>query len=911
MRLEEFEALTPVSPVVDELGASRHGSRHSSSSGVDRGTLDDLLGISESSGRISDGEQQTNVVPRKTFSTRAFIESAFLSMEDVEPEVYEPEARKNPESLVHPKPATKPSVPSQNIPRRLKGIVITEPDDDSIVANPPGNEINGRVPSVQSTNIQRVQQFNIANNPPQAPPAPVPPVIERPTPPNIVYETDNIQDEETGQDEWNGAPRKNSFRSPNRTSSEGRLFRRMESLPPLDERRSLETIQDDEPSEQESRPTNQELALIKGSSLRVVSRTNVPSVVRVSGDDKSHTRLLRKSSNVSTASNRSITSVEFDRRTSTISAITMDGIGDLEPGEAEPGIALTNIPSRTKISSSINRSESGKHRFSNDTVQPGAVHAGGLDRRDHISLGEASSASVVKAREQKLVAELQQMDGFGQEHSNVYPKEIDHRAMLASSMRTSGTHTDIEEIAGEKELKCGRSMCLLCTFLFILVVGVISVPVFSLSKGGGSIKPTQQSYESVLDQVTDRDAFSDPSSPQSQALNWIMHTDPLELIPSSPNLLQRYALMVLYFTTAGVRWKFAEEEWVESSLKECDWEFVTCTGDEVTHVEIEDAFVEGVIPDEMVALTGLKSLSMRKNRLTGTLPRVVFELTSLEKLDLSDNTFISTIPNDIGNLINLKFLDVSLNGITGTLPSSLGKLVDLTNLSAELNRLQGSFLDFLVQLSNLEVINLARNDLTGSFPSGIGALSQLSDLDISTNDLRGTIPTQFGQLSSLRRLVVYANRLNGTLPTHLGNLNNLETLDLHLNRLTGNLTDLFDNLSLLSRIRLDQNLFTGTIPQSLGDCEKLTTLNIHDNRLEGTVPTLFGNLKGLKFIDLSDNKLEGTIPTELGSLPFLYSFGAYSNNFVPPEPKEVCALNLSHYQTDCDDIDCSCCTRCF
>ena len=48
--------------------------------------------------------------------------------------------------------------------------------------------------------------------------------------------------------------------------------------------------------------------------------------------------------------------------------------------------------------------------------------------------------------------------------------------------------------------------------------------------------------------------FVDPSSPQSQSIQWLIEEDALYLCPEDPTLVQRYVMAVFYFSTEGPSW---------------------------------------------------------------------------------------------------------------------------------------------------------------------------------------------------------------------------------------------------------------------------------------------------------------------------------------------------------------------
>jgi hypothetical protein len=109
------------------------------------------------------------------------------------------------------------------------------------------------------------------------------------------------------------------------------------------------------------------------------------------------------------------------------------------------------------------------------------------------------------------------------------------------------------------------------------------------------------------------------------------------------------------------------------------------------------------------------------NELSGPIPQELGSCSGLLSLLISSNNLSGELPVTMGNPGNLQLvLDVSKNRLTDGLPSQLGNLV------------------------KLETLNLSHNDFNGSIPSSFASMVSLSALDVSYNNLEGPLPT--GQL---------------------------------------------------------------------------------------------------------------------------------------------------------------------
>jgi Leucine-rich repeat (LRR) protein len=94
---------------------------------------------------------------------------------------------------------------------------------------------------------------------------------------------------------------------------------------------------------------------------------------------------------------------------------------------------------------------------------------------------------------------------------------------------------------------------------------------------------------------------------------------------TSPRLQQRYALLVLYFSNGGEKWRINPE------AHECDWKFCVCKNSSViTKLFMGSQLgMTGLLPGEIGLLTDLKHLDLQQNRLEGKLPESLFNLSKL------------------------------------------------------------------------------------------------------------------------------------------------------------------------------------------------------------------------------------------------------------------------------------------
>lgn len=144
---------------------------------------------------------------------------------------------------------------------------------------------------------------------------------------------------------------------------------------------------------------------------------------------------------------------------------------------------------------------------------------------------------------------------------------------------------------------------------------------------------------------------------------------------------------------------------------------------------------------------------------------------------------------------------------------------------------------------------------------------------------------------------------------------------------------------MLEFVRLDANNFHGTLPVSIGLMPRLEWLQLDHNDLTGTIPTEWGESSRLHTLNLANTQISGSIPAGLGALPLVHFWVRYTRltGEVPESfgslnslrelhqdntelggtmPTEVCSLldngDMEVLTADCnDEIECSCCTKCF
>uniref|UniRef100_A0A7S1GJ93 Disease resistance R13L4/SHOC-2-like LRR domain-containing protein n=1 Tax=Cyclophora tenuis TaxID=216820 RepID=A0A7S1GJ93_CYCTE len=239
--------------------------------------------------------------------------------------------------------------------------------------------------------------------------------------------------------------------------------------------------------------------------------------------------------------------------------------------------------------------------------------------------------------------------------------------------------------------------------------------------------------------------MSNPTSLQGKAFKWILSQD--LICPDYPMLVQRFALVVLYYSTNGDSWRqcsnnpsamdrCGEEKpfmgatrFLTTSSSECDWAGITCDGSVVTTLLFERNNLGGSIPTEIGLLTGLREIGMEQGRLSGS------------------------IPSELGRLSQLYFIDLDYNELVGSLPSELWSLTLLQQLDLNNNRLSGTLSTEIGSLTKLQFLQLNSNPMVGTIPSQMGLLTDLKAFTLHDASFSGSMPTEICAVSSLQLLV--------------------------------------------------------------------------------------------------------------------------------------------------------------
>jgi len=251
------------------------------------------------------------------------------------------------------------------------------------------------------------------------------------------------------------------------------------------------------------------------------------------------------------------------------------------------------------------------------------------------------------------------------------------------------------------------------------------------------------------------------------------------------------------------------------------------------------------LPETLVALTKLRSLIIKNNKLREMPSRILSQLQSLVSLSADNNPCVLVLESHTFQDLPLRHLSLNASPApqieAAPMPSSTStsSVADETVVSVE-----------VVQ----EPISAA---FLASIPSGLETLCM-------QHHQVNLIPSGFfdNQAASLARFDLSSNALT-SIPTDFAKLSNLDVLSLANNNLSQIINGL-DNLpASLQSLNLSSNPLA-IMPSSISRFSNLTTLALSDANLTD-LPSTICELTRLRTLDLADNCLS-SLPEALSAL---------------------------------------------
>ncbi|KAI2513131.1 hypothetical protein MHU86_1169 [Fragilaria crotonensis] len=486
--------------------------------------------------------------------------------------------------------------------------------------------------------------------------------------------------------------------------------------------------------------------------------------------------------------------------------------------------------------------------------------------------------------------------------------------------------------------------------ILILVAAVTTTTVVLLRRNSGGVAASTEALgptispsssptfinDDILNEaakISGWDALNQADSPQMKAVGWMSSLDETDLDEFGTAFVQRYCLVVFYFSTGGPNW-LNQHSWLDPKLHACSWgEGTSCFPDgsnqlifigldetrnglsgslpvelgflsETVFLRLSKNDIGGSIPSEIGKLKRLSTLDLSSNMITGSIPDTIGDAADLVQLDLSYNRINGTIPSSFYNLVRLHLLRLSFNEITGPIEADVGNLKDIATFDVRNNKLSGTVTTGFDQLKAADVIWMDYNKFSGPIPPLSEVMASRLEMTFSHNDLTGTIPVadvlrrhlqdvEESYRFRIQKIDLSYNRLSGTINPVSGYLPTLRYADFSGNNFTGQFPG--DNgWSGIEFLGIANNNFTGTLPS--GWPRSLSHLDVANNSLTGGIPTELCNFPGLKLLGLGGNSnLTATLPTCLFELPLLQNLNLASINLEGTIPTQIGMLTLLEY----------------
>ena len=262
-------------------------------------------------------------------------------------------------------------------------------------------------------------------------------------------------------------------------------------------------------------------------------------------------------------------------------------------------------------------------------------------------------------------------------------------------------------------------------------------------------------------------------------------------------------------------------------------------------------------------VTGLQSIDLNYNHITGFEDGVFAGLNELKRLYLSRN-HIKVLPDGLfDGLTALESLHLSFNDLTALEADTFAGLSNLETLDISRGQIASLDADSFKGLTALETLDLQRNAIPALPAAVFDDLGNLSVLRLTLNNISSLNANTLSGLTNLTELYLGGNNLASLPGDSFQNLISLTTLDLQANDLTSVDEGLFSGLADLEVLRLDGNQLSA-LPEDLFDPldDSLTLLYLHANVLTALPEDIFDGLEGLGRLALDDNQLT-TLPADI------------------------------------------------
>ncbi|XP_065874191.1 receptor-like protein EIX1 isoform X2 [Euphorbia lathyris] len=300
--------------------------------------------------------------------------------------------------------------------------------------------------------------------------------------------------------------------------------------------------------------------------------------------------------------------------------------------------------------------------------------------------------------------------------------------------------------------------------------------------------------------------------------------------------------------------------------------FICHKMDEVKNMYVLDLgnnLLSGEIPDcwsnNWIFFT---SLRLSSNNFSGSIPKSIGNLTSLYFLHLWNNSLSGELPMSLQNCSGLKTIFLGKNELTGLIPSWIStSFSSMSILILGGNKFHGKIPKEICQLTSLQILDLSYNSLSGDIPKCINNFTFMAVIDSADQTFSFTSGSgDGGDVVVIDDATII---MKGRTVEYESILRFVRIMDFSSNNLSGEIPEEITMLLKLQSLNLSNNFLSGEIPADIGAMRGLEALDFSRNQLNGRIPQSMASLTFLSMLNLSYNNLSGRIPTgtQLQSFP--------------------------------------------
>ena len=172
-------------------------------------------------------------------------------------------------------------------------------------------------------------------------------------------------------------------------------------------------------------------------------------------------------------------------------------------------------------------------------------------------------------------------------------------------------------------------------------------------------------------------------------------------------------LLNIYSDLSGSTWT-NNSGWQEGDLNGacdyCNWYGITCNYlGEVVEIDLSGNNLQGMLPQDLIALSNLKRLILNNNLLIDTIPNYWDSLDQMIVLDLSYNNLTGSIPLSYTTMNKINTVHLDYNQLGNLIPPGLGYNFSLRTFTASNNLLEGCFSAGVSNLCSKDSLNFSNN----------------------------------------------------------------------------------------------------------------------------------------------------------------------------------------------------------